>query len=121
MCIIPQIHIVQDYGILNYTIVSNKYILKQNGILNHSVYNTAAGDQTVLHHCARVVFGWRKVIDLGLDSRLLLEEIVADLRLQEIHVGLIIGFHSGNIAPVAVDLVAIDSLQILVANENIYY
>ena len=37
---------------------------------------------------------------LDLISRLLLEEIVSDLRLQEIHVGLVIGFHSGNIAPV---------------------
>ena len=38
-CIIPQIYIIQNYGIFNYAIISNINIFKQDRVLNHSVYN----------------------------------------------------------------------------------
>ena len=40
------------------------------------------------------------VIDLGINIRILLEEVIADILLQEIHVRLVVRFNTGNIAPV---------------------
>jgi hypothetical protein len=83
MCIIPQIYIIQNYGIFNYAIISNINIFKQDRILNHSVYNTSTGNQRILNICARIVFSRWKIINLGLNCRLLFEEVVTDLRFQE--------------------------------------
>ena len=44
---IPQIHIIQDYGILYYTVVSYVDIFEYHGIFNLPIDNAAAGDQAV--------------------------------------------------------------------------
>ena len=48
-----------------------------------------------------------------------MEEIIADLRFQEIHVCLIIRFHTGDIAPVIFQFVSVNLLQILVTDQDI--
>ena len=49
--------------------------------------------KAVSHNSARIVLCRRKIVDLGINIRILLEEIISHFRLQEIHVGLIVGIH----------------------------
>ncbi len=79
--VITDIHVIQNNRILNDTVVSDIDLLKENRVFHRSVQNTAAGYKTVLDLCARIVLGRRKIIYLGIDLRILLEEVVPYFRL----------------------------------------
>ena len=79
--IVTDINIIQDNGILNGTITSNKYFLKDDGVLYSTIDDTSAGDQAILDLCTYILFCRRKIIYLGVDIRILTEEIVSDIRL----------------------------------------
>mgnify|MGYP002508738222 CR=1 FL=1 len=46
------------------------------------------------------IFRRGQIIHLGINVRILFKEVITDLRFQEIHICLVIGFHRSNIAPV---------------------
>ena len=121
MRIISKIYVIKDHRVFDHTVISYKYITEQNRVLHGSVDDTSAGYQTVLHSCTRIVLSRRYICDLGLDRRLLFEEIVPDFRFQEIHVCLIISLCSRDIIPVVIDLISVNPLQIFVTDKNIIY
>ena len=87
MCVVADIYVIQDNRILDVAVIADKGFFENNGILHRSVDDAAAGNQAVGYLYADVVLRGRKVVHLGIDIRILTEEIVPDLRLQEIHVG----------------------------------
>ncbi len=58
---------------------------------------------------------------LELIVRILIEEVVPDFRFQEIHICLIIRLYRCDIAPVVIDLISVDALQVFVTDQNILY
>ena len=121
MGIITQIYVVQNNRILDNAVISHIYFLKQNRILHLPVDDTAAGYQAVLYQTSRIIFCRRKIVDLGVNSRILTEEIISHFRFQEIHIGLVVSLNGREVVPVILDLISIDPLQILIADQNIFY
>ena len=121
MRIISKVYIIKNHRVFNNTVIAYKYITEQDRIFYCTINDTSAGDQTILHICTRIIFSRRHICDLCLDPWLLFKEIIADLRFQEIHICLIISLCCGNIVPVSIDLIAINSLKILISDENIIY
>ena len=117
--IISDIYVVENDGILNHAVLSNEYFLKQNGILHLAVDDTTAGNQAIVHFGANIVLRRRQIIHLGINLRLILEKVLAHLRLKEIHISLILGLHRRDVVPVFLHLVAINLLHVLVANQDI--
>ena len=121
MCIISKVYIIENYRVFDYTVIAYKYITEQNRILYGSVDNTSTGYQAVLYSCTRIIFCRWHVCNFGLDCRFLFKEIITDLWFQEIHICLIISLCSRDVIPVGIDLISINSLQILISDENIIY
>ena len=79
MRIVSDVNIIQNNRIFNYTVTFLQIpVLNSDRILYCSVYNTSACDQAVLDFCSHIVFCRSKVIHLGVDIRLLMEEIFAE-------------------------------------------
>ena len=121
MRVISNIHIIEDNGILDHTIIADIALLKDHGILYHTVDDTSTGYQAVTHLGTGIIFCGRQVIHLGIYVRILLEEIVSHICFQEVHIGAVVIIHRCDISPVFLDLVSIDSLQILVTDKDISY
>ena len=64
----------------NHTIITHIDFLKQDRIFYLTVNDTSAGYKAVLNLASRIVFCRRKIIYLGVDLRVFLEEIVAYIR-----------------------------------------
>ena len=99
ICIITKINIIHNNGISNHAVVSDKCFLEQDGILHCSIDNASAGNETVLHIRSRIIFGRRKVADLGIYRRILFEEVIPHFRFQKIHICMIVGLRCRDIAP----------------------
>lgn len=56
MCVIADIHIIQNDGIFNITVTSDIGFLKDYGILHRTIDNTAAGNQAVFNLGATLYF-----------------------------------------------------------------
>ena len=120
MCVVPQVYIIQDNGILYYAIITHIDVFEDHRMVDLAVDDTAAGNQAVPYAAARIVFCRRQIVGLGIDPRILPEEEFPDFRLQEVHVGPVIGFHGGDIAPVGVHLIAVDPLEILITDQDVF-
>ena len=116
--VIADVHIVEDDGILDGYVVSDVHLLEENGVLDDAVDDAAGSDEAVAHRSVRVVFGGRKVVHLGVHVRILAEEVVADVAVQEIHVGAEVVFHGCDVAPVAFHHIGADALAGLVAHQD---
>ena len=121
MCIISNIDIIQNDGILDIAVVADVSFLKDHRIFYLTVHNTSAGDQAVPDACSHIILGRRQIINPGINIRILLEEIIPDLRMKEIHVRLKVIIHGSDITPVFFDLVTVDTLHILITDQNIFH
>lgn len=120
--VVTDINIVQDDGILDHAVVSYICFLEQNRVLYGSVDDGSAGDETVLNQGARIVFCRRKIIHLGVYVRIFLEEVVAVLPvLMKSMLVFVVGIYGSNVAPVGIQLVCVDTLQVLVTYQDIAY
>ena len=81
MRVIPDIDIIQNDGILDIAVVTNVGLLEDYRIFYLAVHDTAAGNQAVFDLRAHVIFGRGQVVHLGIDIRILLKEVIPDLRL----------------------------------------
>ena len=77
--IVADMNSVKDNGILDGTVIAYINLLEDNGILNLAVYDGTACNQTVPYLCARIVLCGRKVVNLGVDVRILPEEVIPDI------------------------------------------
>ena len=121
MCIVPDIHIVEDNGVLDVTVVADEGSLEYYGVLNGSVDDTSTGDKAVLNVDPHVILSRRKIYNLGVDSRILSEEVLSYLGLEEIHVGSVVVLNRCDVVPVILDLVSVDALHILVSYQDVPY
>ena len=71
--IVPEIHVVQNYGILYHTIVADKRFLKQDGILHRTIDYTSTCYNAVFNCCARVILRRGQIADFGINLRQLLD------------------------------------------------
>ena len=79
MCVIPDIHIIQNDGVFDIAVVSNIGLSEQNGILYHTIDDGSAGNKAVLYTGTYIILGRRQVLCLGIDIRVLLKEVIPDL------------------------------------------
>ena len=114
--VVAYVNIIQNNGVLYVTAASNKRLLKDDGVLDPAVYKSSAGKQTVLHVGTHIKLCRRQIIYLGINIRILSEEIISGLSLQEIHVRVKIVIDACNIAPVILQLISINPLHILITN-----
>ena len=121
MRVISNIYVIEDNGILDHTIIANIALFENDGILYHTIHDTSAGYQAVAHLGTGIVFCGGQIVYLGIYIRILLEEVISHICFQEIHVGTVIIVYRCNISPVILDLISVDSLQILIADQNISY
>ena len=121
MRVISNIYVIEDNGILDHTIIANIALFENDGILYHTIHDTSAGYQAVAHLGTGIVFCGRQIVYLGIYIRILFEEVISHICFQEIHVGTVIIVYRCDISPVILDLISVDSLQILVADQNISY
>ena len=121
MRVISNVNVIEDNGIFDHTIIANITLLEDHGVLYHTVDNTSAGYQAVTHLRTGVVFCGRQIIHLGIYIRILLEEVISHIRFQEVHICAVVILHRCDISPVILDLISVDSLQILVTDQNISY
>ena len=121
MCVISNVYIIEDNGILDHAVVTNIALFKDDGILYYTVDDTSTGYQTVAYLGTGIVFCGGQIIHLGIYIRILFEEIISDICLQEIHIGAVVIFYRSDVSPIILDLISIDSLQILVTDQNVSY
>ena len=62
--IVSKVYIIQNNGILYYTVITDKDFFKDYGIFNRSVNNASTAYQTVLYDRARIIFRRRLVAHL---------------------------------------------------------
>lgn len=117
--IIANVYIIQDDRVLDHAVVSDINLTEQNGILDGTVDDAATCENRVTHVTVRVVLRRRIILELRVDTRQLLEEELADVTVQEIHVGLIVRLDGRDVCPVGVDLITIDALYVLIAYQDI--
>ena len=79
--VVADVHIVQDDRILDGHVVADVNLLEENRVLHDTVDDAARSDQTVFHDRVRIVLCRRKVIHLGIDIRVLAEEVINQYRL----------------------------------------
>ena len=79
--IVTDVDIVQDYGVPDDGIISDVAGLEKYRVFNGSVDDASAGYKSISHLCSGVVLSGRKIVHLGIDIRILLEEIVPYLGL----------------------------------------
>ena len=72
------------------TVISNEYFLKQYRILHRAIDDTAAGNQTILYIGSCIIFCRRKILNLGINIRVIVQKMLSHICFQEIHVGLVI-------------------------------
>ena len=60
-------------------------------------------------------------VQMCIRDRILSEEVISYLRFEEIHVGSVIRIYGSNVAPVGIDLVSVNPLQVFVTDYNILY
>ncbi len=71
MGIVSYIYVIQDDGILDVAVISNKRFFKNNRIFHRAVNNTAAGNQAVGYLDDYIIFGMRQVINIVINIRIL--------------------------------------------------
>ena len=69
----------------------------------------------------RVVLCWRQVVNLGIYIWILFEEIIANLFLEEIHIGSIVILDCRDVSPVRFNLVPVYPLDIFIAYQDILH
>lgn len=79
--VVADIYIIQNDGIFDDAVIADIALLENNGVFHSAVDNTSAGDQAVSHIGACVVFGRGQIVHLGINIRILLEEIIAHIGL----------------------------------------
>src|SRR5699024_1112585 len=106
---------------LDGTVVANVNIFEQYGVLHLTVDDTAGRNDTVTDVGAGIIFCRRQVVYLGIYVRILFEEVVPDILFEEIHVGPVIRIHSGDVAPVSIQLISVDLADIFVTDKDVFY
>lgn len=79
--IIADVNIVKNNRVLDDTVVADVGFFEDYRILYDTVNDGTAGDKAVANLRAHIVFGGRKVVDLGVNVGILLKEVVPDLGL----------------------------------------
>ena len=94
----------------------DRYDFVKDILIRYKNLKRIYGYKRIFHCTARIVFCRRKIVDLGVDARILAEEVISYLRFQEIHVGSVIGIYGSNVAPVGIDLVSVNPFQVFVTD-----
>ena len=82
-CVVTDVHVIQNDGIPDGTVVADVAGLKHHGILHYSVYDAAAGYQAVMDRGSRIELCGRQIVHLGVDIGQFPEEIVPHFGFEE--------------------------------------
>ena len=77
--VVTQIYIIENNGISDHAVISNEYFLKQYRILHRAIDDTAAGNQTVLHISSCIIFCRRKILNLGINIRVIVQKMLSHI------------------------------------------
>ena len=100
-------------------VVADINLFEQQRVLDGSVDDGSARNQRVAHARARVVLCGRQIVDLGINIGILLEEVVAHRRIEEIHICAEILLDRADVAPVLIVLVRVHFLDVGVSDDDV--
>ena len=83
MCVVADIYVIQDNRILDVAVIADKGFLKITESSTVPLTMQPLEIRLLDTFTPTLYFAGRKVVHLGIDIRILTEEIVPDLRLQE--------------------------------------
>ena len=111
---------LHDDGVLDLDILADGHAAKQDAVLHLAADDAAVCDERVLHVRRLLVLHGDLILDLRGDGVLAHEELLPDLRLQDVHVRLVVRRRRIDVRDVAVVLAGVDRVLVRAADDAVH-